>query len=81
MSTICTKTATKSVTSDKPKNKLQCAESMTWRIFSEVCMRKNIRIIAAAMAAIFCLQTVVFADSGGDSNIDNGGGMMLYNKT
>ena len=40
-------------------------------------MRKNIRVIAAAMAAIFCLQTVVFADSGGDSNIDNGGGNLL----
>ncbi len=37
-------------------------------------MRKRIRMVAAAMAAIFCLQTVIFADSGGDSNIDNGGG-------
>ena len=37
-------------------------------------MRKRIRMVAAAMAAIFCLQTIVFADSGGDSNIDNGGG-------
>ena len=37
-------------------------------------MRKIIRIIAAVMVAIFCLQTVVFADSGGDPNIDNGGG-------
>lgn len=42
MSTICTKTATKSVTSDKPKNKLQCAESMTWRIFSEPTIKKSI---------------------------------------
>lgn len=40
-------------------------------------MRKNIRMIAAVMAAIFCLQSVVFADSGGDSNIDNGGGNLL----
>ena len=37
-------------------------------------MKKFIRIIAAAMVAIFCLQTVAFADSGGDPNIDNGGG-------
>ena len=37
-------------------------------------MRKNIRMIAVAMAAIFCLQSTAFADSGGDSNIDNGGG-------
>ena len=36
-------------------------------------MRKFIRIIAAVMVAIFCLQTVAFADSG-DPNIDNGGG-------
>lgn len=31
-------------------------------------------MIAAVMVAIFCLQTVAFADSGGDPNIDNGGG-------
>ncbi|MCM1488178.1 MAG: hypothetical protein NC203_07420, partial [Firmicutes bacterium] len=37
-------------------------------------MRKIIRTIAAVMAAIFCLQTVIFAESGGDPNIDNGGG-------
>ncbi len=37
-------------------------------------MRKIIRIIAAITVAIFCLQTVAFADSGGDPNIDNGGG-------
>lgn len=37
-------------------------------------MKKFIRIIAAVMVAIFCLQTVAFADSGGDPNIDNGGG-------
>lgn len=37
-------------------------------------MKKIIRMIAAAMVAIFCLQTVAFADSGGDPNIDNGGG-------
>ena len=37
-------------------------------------MRKFIRIIAAVMVAIFCLQTIAFADSGGDPNIDNGGG-------
>ena len=35
-------------------------------------MRKFIRIIAAVMAAIFCLQIVAFAE--GDPNIDNGGG-------
>lgn len=35
-------------------------------------MRKFIRIIAAAMAAFFCLQIVAFAE--GDPNIDNGGG-------
>ena len=40
-------------------------------------MRKNIRIFAAAMAAIFCLQSTIFADSGGDPNIDNGGGNLL----
>ena len=45
MSTICTKTATKSVTSDKTKNRLQCAESMTWRIFSEVRMKKITQVI------------------------------------
>ena len=37
-------------------------------------MKKYIRIAAAFMAAIFCLQAAVFAESGGDSNIDNGGG-------
>lgn len=37
-------------------------------------MRKIIRIIAAVIVAIFCLQTIAFADSGGDPNIDNGGG-------
>ncbi len=37
-------------------------------------MKKIIKIIAAVMVAIFCLQTVAFADSGGDPNIDNGGG-------
>ena len=37
-------------------------------------MRKIIRMIAAVMVAVFCLQTVAFADSGGDPNIDNGGG-------
>lgn len=42
MSTICTKTATKSVTSDKTKNRLQCVESMTWRIFSEPTIKKSI---------------------------------------
>lgn len=77
MSTTCTKTATKSVTSDKTKNRLQCVESMTWRIFSEVRMKKITQVIAAVMATIFCLQTVVLADSGGDSNIDNGGGNLL----
>ena len=35
-------------------------------------MIKFIRIIAAAMAAFFCLQIVAFAE--GDPNIDNGGG-------
>lgn len=35
-------------------------------------MKKFIRIIAAAMAAFFCLQIVAFAE--GDPNIDNGGG-------
>lgn len=35
-------------------------------------MRKFIRIIAAALAAFFCLQIVAFAE--GDPNIDNGGG-------
>ena len=35
-------------------------------------MRKFIRIIAAAMAAFFCLQIAAFAE--GDPNIDNGGG-------
>ena len=30
--------------------------------------------IAALLAAVFCLQTVAFADSSGDPNIDNGGG-------
>lgn len=35
-------------------------------------MRKFIRIIAATMAAFFCLQIVAFAE--GDPNIDNGGG-------
>ncbi len=40
-------------------------------------MRKIIRMIAAVMVAIFCLHTVSFADSGGDPNIDNGGGNLL----
>ena len=40
-------------------------------------MKRFTRAIAAVMAAIFCLQSVVFADSGGDSNIDNGGGNLL----
>ena len=35
-------------------------------------MKKFIRIIAAAMAAFFCLKIVAFAE--GDPNIDNGGG-------
>lgn len=35
-------------------------------------MRKFIRIIAATMAAFFCLQMIAFAE--GDPNIDNGGG-------
>lgn len=35
-------------------------------------MKKFIKIIAAAMAAFFCLQIVSFAE--GDPNIDNGGG-------
>ena len=35
-------------------------------------MKNFIRIIAAAMAAFFCLQIVAFAE--GDPNIDNGGG-------
>lgn len=35
-------------------------------------MKKFIRIIAAAMAAFFCLQIVAFVE--GDPNIDNGGG-------
>lgn len=35
-------------------------------------MRKLIRIIAAALAAVFCFQTVAFASSG-DPNIDHGG--------
>lgn len=35
-------------------------------------MKKFIRIIAAAMAAFFCLQIVAFAE--GDPNIDNGSG-------
>lgn len=35
-------------------------------------MKKFIRIIAAALAAFFCLQIVAFAE--GDPNIDNGGG-------
>lgn len=35
-------------------------------------MKKFIRIIAAAMAAFFCLQIVAFAE--GDPNIDSGGG-------
>ena len=42
--------------------------------FLEVQMKKIIRMIAVVLAAIFCLQTVAFADSGGDPNIDNGGG-------
>ena len=37
-------------------------------------MKKFIRMIAIVLVAIFCLQTVAFADSGGDPNIDNGGG-------
>ena len=37
-------------------------------------MRKIIRMVAAVMVAVFCLQTVAFAASGGDPNIDNGGG-------
>lgn len=36
-------------------------------------MKKLIRMIAAVMVAIFCLQVVAFAE-GGDPNIDNGGG-------
>lgn len=36
-------------------------------------MKKIIRLIAAALVAVFCLQTFAFA-SGGDPNIDNGGG-------
>lgn len=36
-------------------------------------MKKILRIFAAVMAAIFCLQTAAFAESG-DPNIDNGGG-------
>ena len=35
-------------------------------------MRKFIRMVAAAMAAFFCLQIAAFAE--GDPNIDNGGG-------
>lgn len=37
-------------------------------------MKKFTRVISAVLTAFFCLQTVIFADSGGDSNIDNGGG-------
>lgn len=40
-------------------------------------MKKLIKMIAAIMVAIFCLQSTVFADSGGDPNIDNGGGNLL----
>lgn len=37
-------------------------------------MKKLIKIIAAAMVAIFCFNTVAFASGTGDPNIDNGGG-------
>lgn len=40
-------------------------------------MKKFIRFFAAVMAAFFCLQTIAFADSSGDPNIDNGGGNLL----
>ena len=47
---------------------------MLGAILLEAKMKKLIRMIATAMVAIFCLQIVAFADSGGDPNIDNGGG-------
>ncbi len=37
-------------------------------------MKKIKRIVTAVIAAVICFQSTVFADSGGDSNIDNGGG-------
>ena len=40
-------------------------------------MKKIKFIITAVIAAVICLQSTVFADSGGDSNIDNGGGNLL----
>lgn len=40
-------------------------------------MKKIKSIVTAALAAVICLQCTVFANSGGDSNIDNGGGNLL----
>ncbi|MCM1062113.1 MAG: hypothetical protein NC452_17765, partial [Eubacterium sp.] len=40
-------------------------------------MKKIKSIVTAVIAAVICLQTAVFADSGGDPNIDNGGGNLL----
>ncbi len=40
-------------------------------------MKKLKFIVTAVIAAVICFQSTVFADSGGDSNIDNGGGNLL----
>ncbi len=40
-------------------------------------MKKIKFIVTAVIAAVICFQSMVFADSGGDSNIDNGGGNLL----
>jgi hypothetical protein len=40
-------------------------------------MKKIKFIVTAVIAAVICFQSTVFADSGGDSNIDNGGGNLL----
>ncbi len=45
--------------------------------FLEVIVIKFKRFIAVFLMAVFCFQTVAFADSGGDPNIDNGGGNLL----
>ena len=37
-------------------------------------MKKILSVITAVTAAVICFQSMVFAESGGDSNIDNGGG-------
>ena len=40
-------------------------------------MKRIKAIVTAALAAVICFQCTVFADSGGDPNIDNGGGNLL----